>query len=321
APARPARRGSRRRGAPPHRRRRHRRPPRGGARGRRPRHAPVHLQPAPAGARRRRRARPAADHHDHEDLVMTDRTAPQLPAATILGYPRIGPRRDLKRAVESFWAGRSELDDLQAAAADLRRRQRAQLVGLGLGADHSSIPSDFSFYDQVLDAAVTVGAVPPRFAHLLDEDGALDLPGYFTLARGAGELPPLEMTKWFDTNYHYLVPEISPQTEFRFADDRAVRLFLEAAAEGVTTRPVVVGLGKAVAETAAHGAAPAAAPPPGFTPLDRLPDLLPVYVELLHALGQAGAPWVQLDEPALAVDWGTPRETVLAAVERAYTVL
>ena len=258
---------------------------------------------------------------------MTDRTAPQLPAATILGYPRIGPRRDLKRAVESFWAGRSELDDLQAAAADLRRRQRAQLVGLGLGADDSSIPSDFSFYDQVLDAAVTVGAVPPRFAHLLDEDGALDLPGYFTLARGAGELPPLEMTKWFDTNYHYLVPEISPQTEFRFADDRAVRLFLEAAAEGVTTRPIVVGpvtfllLSKAVGEDDGDGAAPAAAPPQGFTPLDRLADLLPVYVELLHALGQAGAPWVQLDEPALAVDWGTPRETVLAAVERAYTVL
>ncbi|WP_152189119.1 5-methyltetrahydropteroyltriglutamate--homocysteine S-methyltransferase [Georgenia satyanarayanai] len=260
---------------------------------------------------------------------MTDRTVPQLPAATILGYPRIGPRRELKRAVESFWAGRSELDDLLIAAAELRRRQRARLIDLGLAADDASIPSDFSFYDQVLDTAVTLGAVPPRFADLLDDDGALDLPGYFTLARGAGDRPPLEMTKWFDTNYHYLVPEISPETRFRLADDRVQRCFLEAAAEGVTTRPVIVGpvsfllLSKAVGEEQpdADGAAPVAAPPEDFTPLDRLDDLLPAYVELLRELGQAGAPWLQVEEPALAVDWGVPREQVLAAVERAYTAL
>ena len=181
---------------------------------------------------------------------------------------------------------------------------------LGLAADDASVPSDFSYYDQVLDTAVTLGAVPPRFADLL-EDGALDLPGYFTLARGAGDRAPLEMTKWFDTNY--LVPEISPQTEFRLADDRVVRLFLEAAAEGVTTRPVVVGpvtfllLSKAVGQEDGDGAAPTAAPPEGFTPLDRLEDLLPVYVELLHELSQTGTPWVQLEEPALAVDWAVPR--------------
>src|SRR5690606_3850627 len=214
------------------------------------------------------------------------------------------------------------------AAADLRRRQRGRLVDLGLAPDDASIPCDFTFYDQVLDTAVTLGAVPPRFAHLLDDDGALDLPGYFTVARGEGERPPLEMTKWFDTNYHYLVPEISPQTRFRLSDDRVERLFLEAAAEGVTTRPVVVGpvtfllLSKAVAaEDPGDGAAPAAAPPEGFTPLDRLEDVLPAYVDLLHALGGVGAPWLQLEEPALAVDWGVPRERVLAAVERAYTVL
>ncbi|WP_324650277.1 5-methyltetrahydropteroyltriglutamate--homocysteine S-methyltransferase [Georgenia sp. H159] len=260
---------------------------------------------------------------------MTDRTTPTLPAATILGYPRIGPGRELKRAIEAFWAGRSELDDLQAKAADLRRRQRSRLVELGLAPDDASIPSDFSYYDQVLDIAVTLGAVPPRFAHLLDDDGALDLPGYFTLARGSEERPPLEMTKWFDTNYHYLVPEISPQTAFRLSDDRVVRLFLEAAAEGVTTRPVVVGpvtfllLSKAVGveETEGDGAAPTAAPPEGFTPLDRLDDVLPVYVELLRSLGQAGAPWVQVEEPALAVDWGVDRDRVLAAVERAYAAL
>ncbi|TNC17948.1 5-methyltetrahydropteroyltriglutamate--homocysteine S-methyltransferase [Georgenia sp. 311] len=258
---------------------------------------------------------------------MTDRTAPQLPAATILGYPRIGPRRELKRVVEAFWAGHSELDDLEAQAAEQRRSQRTRLVDLGLAPDDASIPSDFSYYDQVLDAAVTLGAVPPRFAHLLDEDGALDLPGYFTLARGEGDVAPLEMTKWFDTNYHYLVPEIGPRTEFRLADDRVLRLFLEGATEGVTTRPVVVGpvtfllLSKAVGEQHGEGAAPATAPPAGFTPLDRLEDLLPVYVELLRSLGRAGAPWVQLDEPALAVDWDVPRERVLAAAERAYAVL
>jgi len=258
---------------------------------------------------------------------MTDRTAPQLPAATILGYPRIGPHRELKRAIEAFWAGRSELDDLQAAAFELRRRHRARLVELGLAPDDASIPSDFSYYDQVLDTAVTLGAVPPRFAHLRDDDGRLDLPGYFALARGTEDRAPLEMTKWFDTNYHYLVPEISPQTEFHLADDRVARLFLEAAADGVTTRPVVVGpvtfllLSKAVGAQDTDDAAPAEAPPEGFTPLDRLDDVLAVYVDLLHALGQAGAPWVQLEEPALAVDWDVPREEVLAAVERAYTVL
>ncbi|HLS73916.1 MAG TPA: 5-methyltetrahydropteroyltriglutamate--homocysteine S-methyltransferase, partial [Actinomycetaceae bacterium] len=260
---------------------------------------------------------------------MTDRTAPFQPIATILGYPRIGARRELKRAVEAFWAGRSELDDLQAAAADLRRRQRARLVELGLGRDDASIPSDFSYYDQVLDIAVTVGAVPQRFAHLRDEDGALDLPGYFTLARGVGDLAPLEMTKWFDTNYHYLVPEIGPHTEFALSDDRVARLFLEAAGEGITTRPVIVGpvtlllLSKAVGQEHAggDGAAPTALPPEGFTPLDRLADLVPVYAELLRSLGQVGAPWVQVEEPALAVDWGHSREEVLDATRRAYTAL
>src|SRR5690606_4534129 len=109
-------------------------------------------------------------------------------------------------------------DDLEAAAAELRRTTRARLVSLGLGRDDASIPSDFSYYDQVLDAATTLGAVPPRFARELDAEGRLDLAGYFTLARGEGERAPLEMTKWFDSNYHYLVPEISPETEFRLAD-------------------------------------------------------------------------------------------------------
>ncbi|MFC4554871.1 5-methyltetrahydropteroyltriglutamate--homocysteine S-methyltransferase [Georgenia faecalis] len=254
---------------------------------------------------------------------MTDSTIPRLSTATILGYPRIGPDRQLKRAIEGYWAGRLELDDLEVAALELRRSTRARLLALGLGADDGSIPGDFSFYDQVLDVALTVGAVPPRFERLLDADGRLDLPGYFTVARGEGDLAPLEMTKWFDSNYHYLVPEIGPTTPFRLADDRVVSLFLEAAGDGITTRPVVLGpvsfllLSKAVADDADGAAAPS-----DFTPLDRLEDLLPVYTELLHALGQAGAPWVQLEEPALVADtWDVPRERVLAAAARAYEVL
>ena len=261
---------------------------------------------------------------------MTDVTTPVLPTATILGYPRIGPNRELKRATESYWAGRSDAAELEAAAAVLRRRSRERLVELGLGRDDASIPSDFSYYDQVLDTAATLGALPPRFRHLQDADGALDLAGYFTVARGAGDRSPLEMTKWFDTNYHYLVPEISPETSFRLADNRVVRLFLEAAADGVTTRPVVVGpvtfllLSKAVGEepvTEADGAAPAAPAPEGFHPLDRLEDVLPAYVELLRELARAGVPWVQIEEPALAVDTDLPRERVLAATARAYEVL
>ncbi|MEE6286975.1 5-methyltetrahydropteroyltriglutamate--homocysteine S-methyltransferase [Georgenia sp. MJ173] len=261
---------------------------------------------------------------------MPDSTTPVLPAATILGYPRIGPNRELKRAIESFWAGRSDADDLEVAAAGLRRLSRQRLVELGLGRDDASIPSDFSYYDQVLDTATTVGAVPPRFRHLQDDDGALDLDGYFTVARGKDDRSPLEMTKWFDTNYHYLVPEISPETSFRLTDCRVVQLFLEAAAEGITTRPTIVGpvtfllLSKAVGEepaTEADGAAPAAPAPEGFHPLDRLEDLLPAYVDLLHALGEAGVPWLQIEEPALAVDSDLPRERILAATARAYEVL
>src|SRR5690625_946386 len=137
------------------------------------------------------------------------------------------------------------------------------------------------------------------------------------------------MTKWFDTNYHYLVPEIGPHTEFALSDDRVARLFLEAAGEGIATRPVIVGpvtlllLSKAVGQEHAggDGAAPTALPPEGFTPLDRLADLVPVYAELLRSLGQVGAPWVQVEEPALAVDWGRSREEVLDATRRAYTAL
>ncbi|RDV44474.1 5-methyltetrahydropteroyltriglutamate--homocysteine S-methyltransferase [Leifsonia sp. ku-ls] len=249
---------------------------------------------------------------------MTDTTArPAFPAGTILGYPRIGRRRELKKAVEAFWAGRLSADELEAAAADLRSVTRERLAALGLGRTDASIPESFSFYDQVLDAAVTVGAIPSRFAALTAEDGSIDLAGYFTIARGEGENPPLEMTKWFDSNYHYLVPEIGPESAFRLASDRIVREFEEARAAGFVTRPVVVG-----PVTFLLLSKPSDEAPEGFRPLSRLGDLLPVYRELLARLAAAGAPWVQLDEPALVSESiDEPRDAVLAATRTAYAEL
>nr|WP_274637591.1 5-methyltetrahydropteroyltriglutamate--homocysteine S-methyltransferase [Microbacterium bovistercoris] len=241
-----------------------------------------------------------------------------FPQGTILGYPRIGRRRELKHAVEAHWAGRIDEAELERIAAALRRGTRRRLVDLGLGADDSSIPESFSFYDQVLDAAVTVGALPERFAALREPDGTIGLAAYFAAARGDRERAPLEMTKWFDTNYHYLVPEIGPDTAFVLDDDRLVRQIAEARADGITVRPVVVG----PVTLLALSKAPAAPTPADFTPLDRLEDLLPVYVDLLAALRAAGAEWVQLDEPAL-VSESLPVDAsrLAAAARRAYDVL
>jgi 5-methyltetrahydropteroyltriglutamate--homocysteine methyltransferase len=217
-----------------------------------------------------------------------------FPAGTILGYPRIGARRELKRAVEAHWAGALDTDGLEAAAAELRRATRSRLAGLGLGRTDSSIPETFSFYDQVHDAAVAVGVLPERFAELRGPDGAIGLDAYFTAARGAGTAAPLEMTKWFDTNYHYLVPEIGPETSFTLSSTRFADQVAEARADGFTVRPVIVGPVTLLALAKPTDAAPA-----GFRPLERLADLLPAYAALLADLRAAGADWVQLDEPAL----------------------
>ncbi len=248
---------------------------------------------------------------------MSDTTRTAFPAGTILGYPRIGRRRELKKAVEAFWAGRIGAEELEATAAELRAATRERLASLGLGRTDAAIPESFSYYDQVLDAAVTVGAIPSRFAELAGADGSVDLAGYFTIARGEGERAPLEMTKWFDSNYHYLVPEIGPETAFRLASDRIVREFEEAKADGFVTRPVLVGPVTFLLLAKASDAAPE-----GFRPLSRLGDLLPVYRELLARLAAAGAPWVQLDEPALVSEsLDEPREAVLAAARAAYETL
>ncbi|MEN0130205.1 MAG: 5-methyltetrahydropteroyltriglutamate--homocysteine S-methyltransferase [Brevundimonas sp.] len=241
---------------------------------------------------------------------------PQFPAGSVLGYPRIGPRRELKKAIEAFWAGKTSADEVEATAADLRRRTRTHLAGLGLPTDVPAIPSAFSFYDHVLDATAVLGAVPARFADLVT-DGGLDLAGYSTVARGRGDDLPLEMTKWFDTNYHYLVPEIGPETVFSYSSDRPVREFAEALAEGVLTRPVIVGPVTYLALAKATEGSPA-----DFAPIDRLQDVLPVYARLLSELAAAGATWVQLEEPALVSDSiEVPAERLLAAVIEAYGAL
>jgi 5-methyltetrahydropteroyltriglutamate--homocysteine methyltransferase len=241
---------------------------------------------------------------------------PQFPAGSVLGYPRIGPRRELKKAIETFWAGKTTADEVEATAADLRRRTRTHLAELGLPTDVPAIPSAFSFYDHVLDATAVLGAVPARFADLVT-DGGLDLAGYSTVARGRGDDLPLEMTKWFDTNYHYLVPEIGPETVFSYSSDRPVREFAEALAEGVLTRPVIVGPVTYLALAKATEGSPE-----DFAPIDRLHDVLPVYARLLSELAAAGATWVQIEEPALVSDSiEVPAERLLAAVVEAYGAL
>lgn len=240
-----------------------------------------------------------------------------FPTGTILGYPRIGRRRELKKAVEAFWAGRIDAAELEATAAELRRVTRERLAALGLGRTDSAIPENFSFYDQVLDTAVTVGAIPSRFSDLADAAGRVDLAGYFTLARGDGDRAPLEMTKWFDSNYHYLVPEIGPETVFTLASDRLVREVEEAAAAGFVTRPVLVG-----PVTFLLLSKPSTAAAADFRPLSRLAELLPVYAELLKSLAAAGAEWVQLDEPGLVSEsFLDERTDILSATEAAYEYL
>jgi 5-methyltetrahydropteroyltriglutamate--homocysteine methyltransferase len=239
--------------------------------------------------------------------------APAFPGGTILGYPRIGRMRELKKALESFWKGAISEQELEAAAAALRAENRERLSALGLDKTDSSIPSNFSYYDHILDAAVTFGAVPSRFASLRQADGSVSLGGYSTIARGEGAKAPLEMTKWFDSNYHYLVPEIGPETEFSLSSTRWVDEFLEAKEAGFLTRPVITG-----PLTFLYLAKPSDDAPSGFHPIERLGDLVAVYAELLGKLADAGAEWVQIDEPVLVADIDADRPQVLANAATVY---
>ncbi|NGO15454.1 5-methyltetrahydropteroyltriglutamate--homocysteine S-methyltransferase [Streptomyces sp. HC44] len=220
------------------------------------------------------------------------------------GWPRQGPHRELKKAVEGYWAGRVSAGELRTTAAGLRRTAWQWLADTGV----SEVPTgDFSLYDHVLDAVVMTGAIPARHREAFDAD---PLDGYFAMARGTDSAAPLEMTKWFDTNYHYLVPELSPDTVFA-ADPRGpVGQLREAVSLSHTARPVLVG-----PITFLLLSKPAPGAPADFQPLTLLDRLLPVYAELLADLRAAGAAWVQLDEPALVQD---QPPAVLNAVARAY---
>ncbi|MBL1097533.1 5-methyltetrahydropteroyltriglutamate--homocysteine S-methyltransferase [Streptomyces coffeae] len=238
---------------------------------------------------------------------MTTESAATTATATVYGYPRQGANRELKKAVEGYWKGRVTAEELHRTAAGLRRANWRRLADDGV----REVPTgDFSLYDHVLDTSVMVGAVPERHRAVVEAD---PLDGYFAMARGTREVAPLEMTKWFDTNYHYLVPELGPDTVFRTDSARQVAELAEALALGHTARPVLVG-----PVTYLLLAKPAPGVDGSFAPLTLLDRLLPVYAEVLADLRAAGATWVQLDEPALVQD-RTPAD--LNAAARAYREL
>ena len=238
-----------------------------------------------------------------------------------LGFPRIGPKRELKIALESHWSGKTDAAALLATAADLRAKAWARQRELGA----DIIPSnDFSLYDHVLDTSAMVGAVPAIYGW---QGGPVGLATYFAMARGAqggdgGDVcehghahshegvPAAEMTKWFDTNYHYLVPEFSAGQRFALSSTKAVDEFLEAKAQGIITRPVLLGPVTVLKLGKARGH--------GFDPRDLLADLLPVYADMLARLAAAGAEWVQIDEPCLVLDLDARDH---AALRTAYVAL
>jgi 5-methyltetrahydropteroyltriglutamate--homocysteine methyltransferase len=210
---------------------------------------------------------------------------------THLGFPRIGLKRELKRSLESHWRGETSAQALLDTARSLRRRHWRLAVDAGA---HVVPCNDFSLYDHVLDTAVLFDAIPSRYRPIFAEN-ALD--GYFAMARGhkrdGHDLHALEMTKWFDTNYHYLVPELEANQRFALRGDKPLAEFREAREQGHQARPVLLGpvsfllLSKAV---------------DGSDRLALLDALLPSYIELLGQLADAGADWVQLDEPCLVLD-------------------
>ncbi|WKK58039.1 5-methyltetrahydropteroyltriglutamate--homocysteine S-methyltransferase [Sphingobacterium sp. BN32] len=213
-----------------------------------------------------------------------------------LGYPRVGAFRELKKANEAYWAKKISAEELLQAGLKIREGnwKTQQEAGIDL------IPSnDFSFYDQVLDLSLTVGAIPARYNSLLNKiDRQYNLDLYFAMARGFQEggvdVTAMEMTKWFDTNYHYIVPEFVKNQEFKLTSEKFLSEYNEAKQLGIETKPVVLGpisyllLGKEKES--------------GFNRIDLIDNLLPVYEEILSKLAEAGAQYVQIDEPFLALD-------------------
>lgn len=213
-----------------------------------------------------------------------------------LGYPRIGSQRELKKACESYWTGK--ISQLQLLDVGKKIRQENWLLQKEVGID--LIPSnDFSFYDQVLDHSLMFGATPVRYQQVLTENPQNNLlDQYFAMARGYQkdglDIKAMEMTKWFDSNYHYIVPEFTKNQTFELSTTKIFDEFKEALALGIQTKPVLLGpvsyllIGKEKEE--------------GFHRLDLLPKLLPVYCEIIEQLSKIGADWIQFDEPCLALD-------------------
>lgn len=213
-----------------------------------------------------------------------------------LGYPRVGPFRELKKANEAYWAKKISAEELLQAAKEIREAnwKTQQEAGIDL------IPSnDFSFYDQVLDLSLTVGAIPARYNSLLDKiDNNYSLDLYFAMARGFQadgiDVTASEMTKWFDTNYHYMVPEFTKDQTFKLSSEKFLNEYNEAKAAGFETKPVIIGpityllIGKEKEI--------------GFNRIDLIDNLLPVYEQIIAKLAQAGAKYIQIDEPYLALD-------------------
>ena len=227
--------------------------------------------------------------------------------AANLGFPRIGLKRELKKAVESYWKGSIAESELQEIAKELR--QKHWKIQEQAGIKH--IPSnDFSLYDHVLDTISMVGAVPQRYNFTGNK---IDTDLYFAMSRGRqdqeNDVVAMEMTKWFDTNYHYIVPEFTKDANFKLCSNKILEEYKEAKALGIETRPVLLGpvsfllLGKAYDD---------------FSPLALLDKLLPIYEQVLNQLQEAGVNWVQIDEPCLVLDL---KEKAKQAYKTAYNKL
>ena len=218
-----------------------------------------------------------------------------------LGFPRIGLDREIKKAVEGYWKGKVTNDALDETAREIRKRhwQMQQAAGI----DH--VPSnDFTLYDHVLDTSVMLGAIPSRYSF---SGGLVNRDTYFAMARGNDRVPAMEMTKWFDTNYHYIVPEFETGQTFSLASTKIIDEFLEAKTLGILTRPVLVGpisfllLGKSKDES--------------VEPLGLVEQILPIYLDVLGQLAEQGAEWIQIDEPMLSLDMD---DQAAAAFKAAY---
>lgn len=227
-----------------------------------------------------------------------------------LGYPRIGSNRELKKACEQYWSGKLSVEELIIAGRNIRHHnwQLQKDAGIDL------IPSnDFSYYDHVLDMSLTVGAIPARYHEMILNSSYAELDLYFAMARGNQEngldITAMEMTKWFDTNYHYIVPEFIKDQQFKLFSSKIVDEFNEARTAGYITKPVIIGpvsyllLGKEKE--------------PGFDRIDLIKNLLPVYIEILEKLVDQKAEWVQFDEPFLALDLTNKEKSAFRTVYEA----